>query len=133
MSSEVCIEPNLRPATSDQLSGATANSQDGVRLDVSANGVWGGRFFDVRVSENQIPSACYRKQEKEKNSYCTTLWWLRCHLTFSLISSAIQTLRGARSSQGQAAHPSAVLYIQYHLLYISLFCSVVSCACSACV
>ena len=46
--SEVCIEPNLQPTTSDQ---ATANSQDGARLDVSANGVWGGRFqktfFDV--------------------------------------------------------------------------------------
>ena len=27
---EVCIEPNLQPTTSDQLSGATANSQDGV-------------------------------------------------------------------------------------------------------
>ena len=49
--SEVCIEPNLQPTTSDQLSGATANSHDGARLDVSANGVWGGRFektfFDV--------------------------------------------------------------------------------------
>ena len=74
---------------------------------------------------------------------------LRCHLTFSPIRSAIQALRGARSSQGQAAHPPAaidlaitethitpyflslcltqfVLYIQYHLLYTSLFCSVVS-------
>ena len=39
---EVCIEPNLQPTTSDQLSGATANSQDGARLDISANGVWGG-------------------------------------------------------------------------------------------
>ncbi|MDD9818414.1 MAG: hypothetical protein OXU61_09830, partial [Gammaproteobacteria bacterium] len=58
-------------------SGATANSQDGARLDVSANGVWGGRFektfFDVRVfnpyapSNNQTPSVCYRKHEQEKN------------------------------------------------------------------
>ena len=148
--SEVCIEPNLQPTTSDQLSGATTNSQDGARLDVSANGVWGGRFektfFDVRVfnpyapsNKNQTPSACYRKHEKEKkrayeqricevehssftplvfsatggmgreatcfykrlasmlaqkwdHPYCTTLWWLRCHLTFSHIRSAIQAL-----------------------------------------
>ena len=75
--SEVCIEPHLQPTTPDQLSGATANSQEGARLDVSANGVWGGRFqktyFDVRVfnphapsNKNQTPSTCYRKHEREK-------------------------------------------------------------------
>ena len=41
--------------------------------------------------------------------YSTTLWWLRCRLTFSLIRSAIQALRGARSSQGHAFHsPTSV-------------------------
>ena len=163
--SEVCIEPHLQPTTPDQLSGATANSQEGARLDVSANGVWGGRFqktyFDVRVfnphapsNKNQTPSACYRKHEREKKRaydqrirevehssftplvfsatggmgreatcfykrlasmlahkwdqpYSTTLWWLRCRLTFSLIRSAIQALRGARSAQGHAAHSPA--------------------------
>ena len=78
---EVCndvrIEPDLQPVLSDQLSGATANSQDGARLDLSANGVWGGRyektFVDVRVfnphapsNKNLTPPACYRKHEKEK-------------------------------------------------------------------
>ena len=38
--SEVCVEPDLQPVTSDQLNGASANSQDGAQLDVSANGVW---------------------------------------------------------------------------------------------
>ena len=41
---------------------------------MSANGVWGGRFeknyFDVRVfnpsNKNMVPSACYRKHEREK-------------------------------------------------------------------
>ena len=80
--SEVCIEPHLQPTTPDQLSGATANSQDGARLDVSANGVWGGRFqktyFDVRVfnplapsNKAQTPAACYRKHEREKNEPMT--------------------------------------------------------------
>ena len=75
--SEVCIQPNLQPTMSDQLSRATANSQDGAGLDVSENGVWGGRFektfFDPRVfnshapfNKNQMPSPCYRKHEKEK-------------------------------------------------------------------
>ena len=163
--SEVCIEPHLQPTTPDQLSGATANAQDGARLDVSANRVWGGRFqrtyFDVRVFNPHAPSnknltlsACYRKHEREKKRaydqrirevehssfsplvfsatggmgreatcfyrrlasmlahkwdqpYSSTLWWLRCRLTFSLIRSAIQALRGARSSQGHAVHSPA--------------------------
>jgi len=63
--------------TTNQLSGASAKSQDGASLDVSANGVWGGRFqktyFDVRVfnplapsNRNQAPAAMYRKYELEK-------------------------------------------------------------------
>ena len=39
--------------------------------------------------------------------YRTTLWWLRCRLTFPLIRSAIQALRGTRSSQGHAIHSPA--------------------------
>ena len=35
--------------------------------------------------------------------YSSTLCWLRCRLTFSLPRSAIQAIRGARSSQGHAA------------------------------
>ena len=159
--SEVCIEPNLQPVTPEQLSGATANTQDGARLDVSANGVWGGRhektYFDVRVFNPHAPSnrsqslpTCYRKHEREKkrayeqrirevehstftplvfsaaggmgreatcfykrlasmlaqkwdSPYSSTLCWLRCRISFSLIRSAIQALRGARSSQGHAA------------------------------
>ena len=47
--------------------------------------------------------------QKWDHPYCTTLWWLRCRLTFSLICSAIQALRGARSSRGQAAHPPTAI------------------------
>ena len=76
--SEVCVKPELQPVTPNQLTGASANSQDGARLDVSANGVWGGRFqktyFDVRMfnplapsNRNQAPSAVFRKLEMEKN------------------------------------------------------------------
>ena len=71
------IEPDLQAVTTEHLTGATANSQDGARLDISANEVWGGRFektyFDVRVfnphapsNKNMVPSACYRKHEQEK-------------------------------------------------------------------
>ena len=156
----VCLEPELQPVTSEPIAGATANCQDGARLDISANGVWGGTFertyFDVRVFNPHAPSnknvslqACYRRHEMEKkrvyeqrvreiehstftplvlsatagmgkeatvffkhlasmlaqkweSSYSSTLCWLRCHLSFSLLRSAIQAIRGARSSKG---HP----------------------------
>ncbi len=41
---KVCVEPELQPVGSNQLSGLSNNTQNGARLDVSANGVWGGRF-----------------------------------------------------------------------------------------
>ena len=74
---DVCIEPELQTVTPQQLTRAAANTQDGARLDISANGVWGGRlektFFDVRVFNPHAPSnknmplpACYRKHEREK-------------------------------------------------------------------
>ena len=78
---EVCndvrIEPELQAVTTERLTGATANSHDGARLDISANGVWGGRsektYFDVRIfnpyapsNKNMAPSACYKKHEWEK-------------------------------------------------------------------
>ena len=61
----------------DQLNGASANRQDGVRLDISANGVWGGRFektyFDVRVLNPLAPTnirhgyaGMYRAHKREK-------------------------------------------------------------------
>ena len=75
--SKVSIEPELQPVMPQQLTGATANAQDGARLDISANGVWGGKYektyFDVRVFNTHAPSnrnmtlsACYRKHEREK-------------------------------------------------------------------
>ncbi len=67
-------EPELQPITGEALRGATSNSQPGARLDVAANGFWGGRFqktyLDVRVFNPFAPSnshfnltACYRKHE----------------------------------------------------------------------
>ena len=74
---DVCVEPDLQPVTTDQLNGASANRQDGARLDISANGVWGGRFektyFDVRVLNPLAPTnsrhgsaGMYRAHEREK-------------------------------------------------------------------
>ena len=76
----VALEPHLQPLTSERFSGTTAAAciQDGARLDVAADGFWGGRFeksfFDVRVFRPyaplnrrlQLPAACYRTHENIK-------------------------------------------------------------------
>ena len=67
---EVChnvsIEPQLQPITDETFRSAmTANTADGARSDIAADGFWGGRFeqtfFDVRVFNPHTPtlSSCY--------------------------------------------------------------------------
>ena len=71
--SSVSTEPYLQPVDGEILSGASANTSDGGRLDIAANGLWGegGRFerafFDVRVfnpyaptNRRLQPATCYR-------------------------------------------------------------------------
>ncbi len=167
---EVCndvqIEPELQEITTETMSGRSANTTIGARLDVAASGLWGGRrertLMDVRVFNPFAPSnrnttldQCFRKHEREKiraygqrvrevehatfvpivmsatgglskqatnfykrlasllaekwdQPYSTTLHWLRCSLSFSLLRSAIQCIRGARSSRGHAMKMSPV-------------------------
>ena len=79
--SEVChkvgIEPTLQPLSGETISYQTANSTDGARLDVKAQGFWGCEtqcaFFDVRVFNplahsyhNTSLANSYRKNEQEK-------------------------------------------------------------------
>ena len=63
--------------SSEELSGRTAISTNGARLDIAMNGFWGGRsertFLDVRVfnphaasNRNITIGKCYTKHEKEK-------------------------------------------------------------------
>ena len=76
---EVChnvsIEPDLQSLK--QLSLATSNRAEGARLDVTANGFWGGRYeralFNVKVFNPYTPSyrrtplpTLYRQQENMK-------------------------------------------------------------------
>ena len=152
----VAIEPSLQPITSEMFCHATTNTQDGARLDIVANGVWGSSFerafFDIRVfnplalsKRRPTINAAYRHHEnikerhyeqrvrevehssftplvfsttgglgpaaaafykhlasmladKWKQPYSSTIGWLRCRLSFSLLRSSIQCIRGARSS-----------------------------------
>ena len=152
----VAVEPTLQPLSSEQLTRATANTQDGARLDVVANGFWGGTyeraFLDVRVFNPFAPSnrhpqlaTAYRHHETLKkrhyerrvreiehasftplifsltgglgptatvfykrlasrlstkwdHPYASTMGWLRCRLSFSLLRASIMCIRGPRSS-----------------------------------
>ena len=77
----VAIEPDLQPLSGETLSLRTSNSEDGARLDMSAQGFWGDRheraFFDVRLFNPLAPNNCrfsfsttYRRHEAtKKRSY----------------------------------------------------------------
>ena len=60
--------------------------------------------------------------EKRDNAYSSTMNWLRCLLSFSLLRSAIQCIRGARSSKGWVIGPSIptdFINREAHLAYSS--------------
>ena len=46
--------------------------------------------------------------DKKDLPYCTVMSWLRCHVSFSLLCSTIDCLRGARSSSGCPANLRAL-------------------------
>ena len=64
--SEVCfnvsVEPQLQPLTGETFPLASANVEDGARLDVAASGFWGSchqkAFLDVR---SLIPILCFTR------------------------------------------------------------------------
>ncbi len=89
----VCTEPELQPVSQEALRGASTNRQDGARLDIAANGFWGGTFertyFDVRIFNPLAPSnrhtqlsSAYRKHERIKKrawkrmSYDVTFYYV---------------------------------------------------------
>ena len=50
-------------------------------------------------------TAFYKLADQWDHPYNSTLCWLRCSISFSLPRSAIQCIRGARSSRGQPSPP----------------------------
>ncbi len=74
--SNVATEPHLQPLSGETLHLASANANDGARLDIRARGFWTARqdtFFDVRVFHSNAPSnrsgrlsAVYKRHEDEK-------------------------------------------------------------------
>ena len=54
----------------------------------------------AREATNFYKNLASKLAMKWNQSYSTTISWLRCRLTFSLLRSAIQCIRGSHSSQG---------------------------------
>ena len=65
--------------------------------------VTGGMGVEASLFYKRLSSLLAQKWDI---TYNKTLCWLRCRLTFSLLRSAIQAIRGARSSVGHAARTS---------------------------
>ena len=129
---EVCIEPELQPLTSEVLTRSTANSQAGARLDIAANGVWGGTFektyFDVRVFNPHAPSkrhtnpqSAYRKPEQiKKRAYEQRIREVE-HTTFTpLVLSATGGL--AREATTFYKRLSSMLASKWDQTYSSTLC-----------
>ena len=88
---EVChdvqVEPHLQTLTGETMGHRSANTETGARLDISACGVWGGRFertfFDVRVFKPSVRSnratslqSTYHKHEKKSDTINKEFWKL---------------------------------------------------------
>ena len=63
----------------------------------------GGLAHEATIFYKRLASCLANKWDQ---SYNSTISWLRCRLTFSLLRSAVQCLRGARSSRGNPTTPA---------------------------
>ena len=63
----VAMEPDIQALTREQFQHRTANTEDGARLDVRAQGFWGdkhqGAFFDITAFTPYAPSNCKSTME----------------------------------------------------------------------
>ena len=71
-------------------------------LVLSATGGFGN---EAKIFYKRLASMLADKWDQP---YSTTTFWLRCRISFSLLRSAIRSLRGSRSSRGHAIRPSTI-------------------------
>ena len=64
----VCTEPELLPVTGENLAGASANAQPGARVDIAANGVWGGSFERTYFFNHQTDTHICSQSTENMNS-----------------------------------------------------------------
>ena len=61
----------------------------------------GGMGRAATVTYKRLASLLTAKREQP---YCVVMGWLRCHLSFALLRSAVMCLRGYRSRKGHVPH-----------------------------
>ena len=96
---DICTEPPLQPLSGETLTYATANVEDGTRLDISAAGFWRGQhqkaYFDVKVFNLNASEQRIREIEmasftplvfstSDDMSGCTNVFFKRLAYLFSL-------------------------------------------------
>ena len=69
----------------------------------------GGMGHEASVFYKRLASLL---SDKWNDPYATVLGWIRCRLSFCLLRSAIQCIRGARSSQGRYIKSAPVALVQ---------------------
>ena len=87
----VAIEPQLQPLSGETLRLASANTDDGARLDVRARGFWNtcqDAYFDVRVFHPNVPSNHSRslprtRSMKMKRNECRASVYLKSNMASS--------------------------------------------------
>ena len=76
--------------------------------NVHGHRTW-GKNSHVSEKVGNAATVCYKKlasllYSKRDQPYCNTIAWIRCSLSFSLLRSSIQCIRGARSAGGRASN-----------------------------
>ena len=124
---DVCLESTLQPVTGEQLRGATANTEDGARLDIAANGFWGSSFehafFDVQVfnplapsNRQQNPANAYKKHERVKIHNAFVKSNMDPSLPWSCLSQVVWVMLQTFASKGWPPYllPSMTQPLQQH-------------------
>ena len=78
----------------------------------------GGMGHEASVFYKRLASLL---SDKWNDPYATVLGWIRCRLSFCLLRSAIQCIRGARSSQGRYIKSAPVALVQSETQFLILF------------
>ena len=84
------------------------------RIREIEHGSFSPLVFSTAGGMGPIATTVYKRiasliAEKRQEPYSTTLFWLRCKLSFSLLRSAIMCLRGSRSFHSHSQHHSIAL------------------------
>ena len=132
--SDVRIEPDLQPLIYPH---AASSRQTSVATCYRKHEAMKKRAYEQRIREVEhssftplvlsatggmaVEATTFYKRlaaclaDKWEQPYSSTLAWLRCRLTFSLLRSAIQCIRGACSSRGHASKPPPPIDLAIYL------------------